>query len=132
MFIKHYLTLFWQCSSLNLIFQKRHFWELSTKLQKHALVKISSTKISYNIYNIYNRNLRNDAQSMFREGEREKNRVGTVILATFLINIFFLVFFVNTHSSCSKTRMEYFNKNVNLFRLSRDRLSRKNYQIISA
>ena len=52
-------------------FQKIHFRELATKLQKHVLVKTSFAKISYNIYNIYNRNLRNDAQSMFRERERE-------------------------------------------------------------
>ena len=38
-----------------------------------------------------------------REREREK------ILATFLIKIFFLVFYVNSQSPCSKTRMEYFN-----------------------
>ena len=44
-------------------FQKRHFQKLATKSQKHVLVKISSMKISYNIYNIYNSNLRNDAQS---------------------------------------------------------------------
>ena len=107
--IKRYLTLFWQCSCLDLIFRKRHFRELATKSQKHVLVKISSTKISYNIYNIYNRNLRNDARSMFRERGREKNRAGATILATFLINIFFLVFYVNIQPSCSKTRMEYFN-----------------------
>ena len=28
------------------------------------------------------------------------------ILATFLINIFFLVFYVNIHPSCSKTRTD--------------------------
>ena len=74
--IKHYLTLFWQCSCLHLIFQKRHFGELATKSQKHVLVKVSSTKVSYNIYNIYNRYLRNDEQSMLREmeGERERER----------------------------------------------------------
>ena len=107
MSIKCYLTLFWQCSCLDLIFQKVHFRELATKLQKHVLVKISSSKISYNIYNIYNRNLRNDAESMFRE--REKNRVGAMVLATFLINIFFLVIYVNIQPSFSKTRTEYFN-----------------------
>ena len=40
--IKRYLTLFWQCSYLDLIFRKRHFRELVTKLQKYVLVKISS------------------------------------------------------------------------------------------
>ena len=38
-------------------------------------MKISFTKISYGIYNIYNRYLRNDGQSMFREKEdRGKGR----------------------------------------------------------
>ena len=42
--------------------------------------------------------------------EREKKiRVGATILATFMINIFFLVFYVKIHPSCSKIRMEYFN-----------------------
>ena len=71
MFIKHYLTLFWQFAWLDLIFQKRHFLALS---QKYILLKIFSTKISCNIYNIYNRNLRNDARSMLRERERERER----------------------------------------------------------
>ena len=39
----------------------------------------------------------------------EKERVGVTILATFLINIFFLVFYVNIQPSCPKTRMEYVN-----------------------
>ena len=56
---------------------------------------------------MYNRYLRNDTQSVF--SEREKNRVGATVLATFLINIFFLVSYVNIQPSCSKTRMEYFN-----------------------
>ena len=64
------------------------------------------------IYNIYNRNLRNDAQSMFREGD--KNRVGATVLATFLINIFFLVFYINIKTSFSKTRIEYFNRKIRL------------------
>ena len=53
-------------------------------------MKISFTKISYNIYNIYSKNLRSDALSMFRERvrKRNQNRVGAMILATFLINIF--------------------------------------------
>ena len=38
-------------SQLDLIFWKWHFRELATKSQKHVLVKISSAKISYNIYN---------------------------------------------------------------------------------
>ena len=92
-------------------FEKRHFQALVTKLQKHGFVKISSTKVSNNIHNIYNRNLRNAAQSMFRERE---NKVGATILATFLINIFFLVFFVNIQTSCCKTRMEYFNIKIRL------------------
>ena len=71
MAIKLYWILFWQCSCPNLIFRKRHFQELATKSQKHVLVKISSTKMSYNIYNIYNRHLRNDARSIFRERETE-------------------------------------------------------------
>ena len=77
-FIKSYLTLFWQCSCLNLIFSKRHFRELATKSKKHVLMKISST----NIYNVYNRYLRNDRLSMFREGE--KSRVGATFLPLFL------------------------------------------------
>ena len=108
MAIKVYWILFWQCSCPNLIFRKRHFQELTTKSQKHVLVKISSTKMSYNIYNIYNRHLRNDAQSIFRDREREK------ILATFQINILFLVFYVNIQPSCSKTKREYFNIKIRL------------------
>ena len=108
MAIKLYWILFWQCSCPNLIFRKRHFQELTTKSQKHVLVKISSTKMSYNIYNIYNRHLRNDARSIFRDREREK------ILATFQINISFLVFYVNMQPSCSKTKREYFNIKIRL------------------
>ena len=66
--IKFHLTLVWQCSCFNLIFPKRHFRKLATKSQKHLLVKISSTKMSDNIYN---RNLRNDARSMFKVREIE-------------------------------------------------------------
>ena len=108
MAIKLYWILFWQCSCPNLIFRKRHFQELTTKSQKHVLVKISSTKMSYNIYNIYNRHFRNDARSIFRDREREK------ILATFQINILFLVFYVNIQPSCSKTKREYFNIKIRL------------------
>ena len=61
----------------------------------------------YNIYNIYNRSLKNDVQTVLRETEK-KSRVGT-ILATYLINIFLIVFYVSIQPSCSKTRMEYFN-----------------------
>ena len=43
------------------------------------------------------------------EKERVGVRVGVTILATFLINIFFLVFYVNIQPSCPKTRMEYFD-----------------------
>ena len=53
-------------------------------------------------------------KSMFRERQREKNRVGETILATFLINIFFLIFYVNIQPSCSKVRMEYFNIKIRL------------------
>ena len=69
-------------------------------------MKISSTKISYNIY-IYNRYFRNNALSMFRESN--KGKVGATFLATILINVFFLIFHVNIQPSCSKARMEYFN-----------------------
>ena len=41
-----------------------------------------------------------------------KNRVGAAILATFLIIIFFLAFYIQP--SYSKTRMEYFNIKVRL------------------
>ena len=43
------------------------------------------------------------------EKERVGVRVGVTVLATFLINIFFLVFYVNIQSSSPETRMEYFN-----------------------
>ena len=49
-----------------------------------------------------------------REREREKNRVGTTTLATFLINIFFLVFCVNIQPSFSKTRIECFNIKIRI------------------
>ena len=52
-------------------------------------------------------------------------RVGVTILATFLINIFFRVFFVNIQTSCHKTRMEYFNIKIRP-------LIRENYQRVSA
>ena len=51
-------------------------------------------KISYNIYNIYNRNLRNDAQCLERETEREKQGKGNDS-CHFSDNIFFLVLYVN-------------------------------------
>ena len=75
--------------------------------------------------------------NQYFEKEREKknnNKVGTMILATFLINIFFLVFYVNIQPSCSKTRMEYFKIKLQnyLGKLSRDRLSGENYQRVSA
>ena len=60
---------------LDLIFRKRYFRELATKSQKHVLVKISSTEIHYIIYNIYNRNFRNEARSIFGK-EREKQGRG--------------------------------------------------------
>ena len=44
----------------------------------------------------------------------EKERVGVTILATFLINIFYFVFYVNIQPSCSKIRMEYFNIKIRL------------------
>ena len=50
-----------------------------------------------------------------RDRDRERGvRVGVTILATFLINIFFLVFYVNIQPSCPKTRMEYFNIKIRL------------------
>ena len=49
------------------------------------------------------------------EIEREKkNMVGATILAIFLINILFLVFYVNIQPSCSKTGMKYFNIKIRL------------------
>ena len=45
---------------------------------------------------------------------KKKNRIGATILATFLINIFFLVFYVNIQPSFSKTRIEYFNIKIRL------------------
>ena len=48
------------------------------------------------------------------EKERIDVRVGVTILATFLINIFFLVFCVNIQPSCPKTRVEYFNIKIRL------------------
>ena len=71
--IKRSITLFGQCFYLNLIFREQHFRRLAIKLQNHVLVKISSTKISYGIYNICNRYLRNDGQSMFRKREGRGN-----------------------------------------------------------
>ena len=43
--------------------------------------------------------------------ERERERE---ILATFHINILFLVFYVNIQPSCSKTKREYFNIKIRL------------------
>ena len=51
------------------------------------------------------------------EKERVGVRVGVTILATFLINIFFLVLYLNVQPSCPQTRM--------------DRLSRVNDQRVS-
>ena len=45
------------------------------------------------------------------ERERERERE---ILATFHINILFLVFYVNIQPSCSKTKREYFNIKIRL------------------
>ena len=56
-------------------------------------------------------------QNQYLDRERKKDRVGAMILATVLINIFFLVFYVNIQPPCSKTRMEYFNIKIRpLFR----------------
>ena len=52
--------------------------------------------MSYNIYNMYNRNLRNDAQLIFREGERERER-------NHFSDQYFPVFYVNIRPSFSKT-----------------------------
>ena len=60
--------------------------------------------------------------------ERERKREGLTILATFLINIFFLVFYINIQPSCSKTRMEYFSIKIRL--LFRETLSRLSGKII--
>ena len=49
-----------------------------------------------------------------RERERQKSKVTATILATLLINIFFIIFHVNIQPSCSKTRMEYFNIKIRL------------------
>ena len=61
-----------------------------------------------------------------------RDRVGATILATFLINIFFLVLCVNAQPSCSKTRMEYFNMKLlldyYLRKLIWDKLSVENFQ----
>ena len=46
--------------------------------------------------------------------KRERNRIGLTILAIFLIDIFFLVFYVNIQASCFKIRMEYFNTKIRL------------------
>ena len=48
------------------------------------------------------------------EKERVGVRVEVTILVTFLINIFFLDFYVNIQPSCPKTRMEYFNIKIRL------------------
>ena len=44
----------------------------------------------------------------------KKCKVRVIILATFLINIFFLIFYVNIQPSCFKIRMEYFNIKIRL------------------
>ena len=48
------------------------------------------------------------------EKKRVGVRVGVTILATFLINIFFFVFYLNNQPSCPKTRIEYFNIKIRL------------------
>ena len=50
----------------------------------------------------------------FLEKERVGLRVGVTVLTSFLINISFLVFYVNIQPSCPKTRMEYFNIKIRL------------------
>ena len=80
-------------------FLEETFSRIVLTVQKYVFVKISSAKISYNIYK---RNLRNDARSMLREREREKNRVEATILAIFLINIFFFVYYENINHLVSK------------------------------
>ena len=54
-------------------FPEETFLRTGYKVAKHVLVKISSTKISY-IHNIYNRNLRNDAQCLETEREKKQGR----------------------------------------------------------
>ena len=46
---------------------------------------------------------------------QKKSKVVKMILATFLINIFSIVFYVKVQPSCSKTRMEYFSIKIGLF-----------------
>ena len=46
--------------------------------------------------------------------ERERVEREREILATFHINILFLVFYVNIQPSCSKTKREYFNIKIRL------------------
>ena len=49
------------------------------------------------------------------EKKKKKNRVGAVIFVTFLINIFFLVFYVNIQPSWNNNGiMEYFNIKIRL------------------
>ena len=48
------------------------------------------------------------------ERERERKQGRATILATFLINIFFLVFYVNNQPSCSKIRMGHFHMKIRL------------------
>ena len=54
------------------------------------------------------------------ERQRERERVGVKRRGnnschfSVLINIFFLVFYVNIQSSCPKTRMEYFSTKIKL------------------
>ena len=67
-----------------------------------------------------------------REGERDM--VGAAILATFLINIFFLVFNVNINHLVPKQEWKILAQKLNCYlgKLSRDRLSGENYQRVSA
>ena len=50
---------------------------------------------------------RNRCLQRHRQTDRQRQ-------ATFLISIFFLVFYVNIQPSCPKTRMEYFNIKIRL------------------
>ena len=107
--IKHYLTLFCQYSSLNLIFRKRYFENWPKSCKNMFLWKFIPQKylIIFILYLIGTCEMTRD-QCL----EGEKSRVGATILATFLIIIFFLVFYIQP--SYSKTRMEYFNIKIRL------------------
>ena len=72
-------------------------------------------KISYNVYNMYIRNLRNDPRSIFTEKKRERQKQGRGNYSCHFSDQYFLpCFYVNIQPCCSKTRMEYFNIKIRL------------------